>query len=463
MKKFYYRVCACALTLSLLFTALACQPTPEKDIVVNKNEGVLEDAIADSPVPPLSLTTQTHWSESFDAHRIPCVIDAEIVLPQMREFPVLSLNRSTISKEKINRMAQYFTQGNTGRRKTEATLEDLQLEWQQAQRGAYTFYDDGSYGWEPYEGQKEDIARLEQEMQNLQPAVFMPMEEDDDFVGDYTYAMPDGSSVQAELYHSSMYVLVNGNQHSMVQPESWIFLNGGMPGEDYGTTVEGITVRLEDAQNLALSLLTELGVAEEMGLAIVEPARIINYIAYEIQSVGYQFVFTRHVGDAQAMDLDGRDYGGGLIDFVWESEEAFSAHWDMERLTVYVDETGIREVDWCYPLSASELNPGVALLPFEEIQEQIKQMANVGVQESGYRLNKEGYSCYILIDKILLTYVMTPEKDSPGSQLFVPAWVIFHKWFLSTPTMTDAPMGEGIFALNAIDGSVIHTSKGYKS
>lgn len=209
-----------------------------------------------------------------------------------------------------------------------------------------------------------------------------------------------------------------------------------------------------DARAQVLQLLDALGI-DNMGIAYVEKARIIQANPpYEIYSVGYQYVLTRNDGGGMAIDLEGRDYLG-LVDFTWDSLAAFSERWDMERMTVYVDETGICELEWQYPLSVAEaLNENVSLLPFEEMQEKIRQAIKVGYRHA-YDWLPEGANLTLHIEKIVLSHLLVPAKDQPGYQLFAPAWLIFYSYEHDDGWWREE---DCMFALNAIDGSIIYTT-----
>lgn len=79
------------------------------------------------------------------------------------------------------------------------------MELIQAKRGCISEVD-GVYTWEPYEGQQEDIARLEEEIKNIEEEVFFPVTDDIVLPKADTYAMPDGSTVHFEAKSDSIYI-----------------------------------------------------------------------------------------------------------------------------------------------------------------------------------------------------------------------------------------------------------------
>lgn len=93
------RVFAAVLCAALLFTCFttACQPTPEGDVVINKGEGTLENAIAGMPAPtaePIASSSSVHWVDEAqsDSGRVKIEIDAEIIMPNVAAHPVYRID-----------------------------------------------------------------------------------------------------------------------------------------------------------------------------------------------------------------------------------------------------------------------------------------------------------------------------------------------------------------------------------
>ena len=84
---------SCLLAAALL---AACQPTPAEDIIVNRGDGALEEAIAATAVPseqPLLPVDEVgerveRWTDELHIRGLTCTIDADIVLPDKQIFPV---------------------------------------------------------------------------------------------------------------------------------------------------------------------------------------------------------------------------------------------------------------------------------------------------------------------------------------------------------------------------------------
>jgi len=445
------------ITLALLFTVgcFACQPTPDKDIIVNKGERHLEESIAGTPAPIMKATELTRWTESYEIPDLSVRIDAEIELPDAAQYPVFLLREGAFTVDRVNQVVDGFTQGATGMCETTESLEELQAkwlalhEWSEYTKARDNGDRDNTIPDENHDWLAEGLAELEEKMRNAQPAAFAPVGPLQSHVARYSYAMPNDAGVHVDTCSWSMYI--SREKNTAVQAESDIFYGGALPGEEGNAKIEGIAVREEDARAQVTDLLAALGI-DNMGIAAVEKARLVQYNTI-VLSKGYQFVLTRNDGGGLAVDIDRGNYHG-IIYFPQENYDEFPEGGVMEviymeRITVYVDETGVREFTWQFPLTPAEvLNENASLLPFEEIQERIRQSIRLGYGNST-DWRPEGRSYTAGIDRIVLSYLMTPAKNQPDCRLFQPVWLVFYSY-------DDWVREEAMFALNAIDGSVIH-------
>ena len=183
-----------SIFIMLIFSA--CQPTPENDIVVNKGDGKLEGIIASSPAITEQAIEVDKWVETYTIPQLECNINAEVVLPEQKIFPVYKVKNRSFDESDSGGIVKYFTAGATGVRETSPTKEDLEQQLVQAKRGTYVSDENGGESWEPYEGQQEEIKSLEEQIKNAKPEVLEPVTDDTGTLPiNNTYAMEDGSRV----------------------------------------------------------------------------------------------------------------------------------------------------------------------------------------------------------------------------------------------------------------------------
>ena len=100
--------------------------------------------------------------------------------------------------------------------------------------------------WEPYDGQEEDIARLEEELKNTPEETFGPVPETVPLDTPYTYALPDGGRIRVRVSQDGLYATAYG-AYSGVQPESWVMAGEAYPGEPKGTTLQNVKLTQAEA------------------------------------------------------------------------------------------------------------------------------------------------------------------------------------------------------------------------
>jgi len=450
------------LVLILLFSA--CQASPSKEVVINKNNGKLEEAIASEAV----ATEQTiienesggkinktadklepgvlseRWSQPYNIQGLDCVIDADIILPYKKEFPVYKIKQRKFDDQTIQRVINYFVKDATGMYETSPTKEELEIELIQTKRGRYKEID-GVVTWEPYEGQQEDIARLEEQIKNTQEEVFLPVTDDIVLPKSDTYAMPDGSRKLVNATSDS--ISIRPLKYGIVQPESWVIAGDAYPGEPRGTTLNNIKISQQEAYKVVKSFLDEAGI-KNMGIAEAEKARLLNAMTYETISEGWDISLSRNDGGSVPLSIFSQPSG-----ILYHRVEEYVQRWFPEEIKIYVDETGIKTFEWRNPIEVMEvLNRNVLVLGFDEIKERILEYIKFGFSYTVEKLkekNAELTGQKIEVNKIVLTNVMIPIKNETDYQMLAPAWIIYYTQEVSDNTISS------FIAVNAIDGSSI--------
>ncbi len=390
------------------------------------------------------------WQEDYTISNLNCAVSAEIVAPDSTTFPVYKVKKSHFDAALVDKLVRYLTKGATGVRETSPTKEELTAQLIAAKRGTYVLDDNGGR-WEPYEEQAEEIAVLEEQINKATEESFEPITNQINSIPfKLTYAMPSGARLHIEAKASSVYI--TADEFGVIQGESWLKDGGAIPGEPPGTTIEGVKISKEDAIAQLNALLSELGI-NNYGIAEAEEARVIFTYTSEIISKGWQFVLTRNDGGRIPVDLYTTQFGG-LLDF---RSEDYAERWKQDMITVYIDETGVRFFSWYNPVEVTEmLNENVALLPFDEIKDRIKNTVKFAYSQSiqnGWLSGEHDMS----IDKIVLTNVLIPMKDDLDHQMLAPVWLVYNTLYVEyNGEIVDEI--KSVFAVNAIDGSSIDLS-----
>ena len=445
------KLIGCFLMAIIVSTFCACQATPEKSIVVNKNDDKLEETIKATPAPSMQqIIAQDRWEEDYKIPNLNCAISAEIVVPETNVYPVYKVKKRLFDATFVDKLVRYLTKEATGARQTSPTKEELTAQLISAKRGMY-IEDDNGARWEPYEGQAEEIAELEEQIKNADEETFEPITDDVNAIPfKLTYAMPSGARLHVEAKENSVYV--TADKYGLIQGESWLKDGGAIPGEPPGTTIEGVKISEEDAIAQLNTLLSELGI-NNYGIAEAEKARIVFTYTSEIISKGWQFILTRNDGGGIPVNLYATQFGG-LLDF---RSEDYAERWKQDMITVYIDETGVRFFSWNDPVEVTEtLNENVALLPFNEVKDRIKNTVKFAYSQSiqnGWLSGEHDMS----IDKIVLTNVLIPIKDDLNYQMLAPVWLVYNTLYAQYNGQIVDEV-KSVFAVNAIDGSNVDLS-----
>ncbi|MDO4544276.1 MAG: DUF6034 family protein [Clostridia bacterium] len=468
------------LLVALMLCTLACQPTPEDDVVVNKGEGVFEQRIEeaqeregyqvlaptqDASVPILEQPPYEHpsrWEEYIEYSNFDVTISADIEVAG-DAYPVVGVRTSDFAEKEgeILRILETLIPDAEGMRNGIYTYEDyasrieiLSLGRFDSDLMKYVEYDEE----ERIDAEKE-MAELYEEMKLL------PHEEDFvDFSGFVTAVGSQTSYLTSE--GKRWYVTITENGFSVSQgkggvyPEDYyINVSPAQPGQPQPTPYPNIMISQEEAKTYAEDFLKQ-GAETPWAILKAEPAGMLKYsfnaeeTADRTETQGYLVTCARRIGEV-SLYTDLSSGGSARLHF---DEALYSVPLETETLSLFVDENGVYGMWWNNPIEAEEtVANNIELLPFEEIQRIFRQTLKNGLSWSeeveAYRVDGElipsrrGY-----VEKIELSYVIVQEKDKSGYYLMAPAWMFYYMTGIERETNED---GFSIIAINAVDGSRI--------
>lgn len=447
------------LVLVLFFTA--CQPTPEKPAVAEKNDGQMEQKISATAAPGNKYTAPDKWKEIInnDSGEPFIEIDAPITLPQVDKYPVVSVKPGKYTQELVNKMVGYFSQGKPliavnetlTKKAIEERIIDLKATLEQAKNGKE---DIGT----PEEIQQQ-IDQLNEAYKNApetvaQETVDATMKYDPELkqevldvrvdMGKSKKALISAINCSDENYESD-FCFYNFEEDSLYRPLSAL----------YGKNAEGCKTTLAQAQKIAQDLLDVLGL-KDIQISSVQTGAIFG----KWNKQGYAVTCTQTIEGIPLTYSEGGihkqqkvdDQTGEILDYVQT--------WRENRITIEINDTGIVGFTWLNPVEVNRVaNENVALLPFDEIKQNfLQQMKSHFIVD-----NKSTGKIYKVIN-IKLGMVIIPEKDKPGSFLAVPAWTFFgysvdpnrkDQTKLTTSEFMNGSIEKCLMIINAIDGSLI--------
>ena len=474
-----------ALLLALAALLVACQPTPEEDVVVNKGDGALEEAIAAEALPPARYEApETLRLDPFGTETFQVVVDAEVCVPDVERYPIVEVVLRTITADWARDMMYKMADGktiHTYQNEVPTTKEQIEgeitlLQQQLANPDAYL----------PAGADEQTRAAAEKEWRELleawetlyqeAPDTFEPREIDMSDAAfrtalEFRGAVESGKQRETYLSVTAWYGGPGGNV------EYNNLVDVGMPFhfdmDSDLTDLNDVTISAEEAVQIGLDFLAQLGETDFAPALIVagycDPEWGTDPIPLEEWPQCYQIQFTRSVAGVPATYREEHYDGIGA-----DGRERYAPAYPQESIEMDIRDSGVIYMYWSTPSELGRtLNENVTLMPFEQVVErfcdQILYSATPAVGETDSVIKKT-----LHIDRIELGMVRALQRGSVEEWVMVPAWTFFGRTVLqyAGPEPGGYPLNENneyisempgysYLILNAVDGSVYDPAVGY--
>ncbi len=485
-------LCLAAVLLVACFTT-ACQP-----VTAELNEPPMSGTAVPTQSPPtesaspsrLSYEAPSAYKDSFQANdnRVSVSIDAEVVLPEAAQIPVLRTELSDITADMVKKAANVLMEGKTltepraALTKAEilSQIDALQrvLDSPQQSRLEGMNYSDPDIAVKVAQEHLYRINELKELYKNA-PESFTPMETDFQFHNRayyYETSAPDSGSetfasasaaaeekaageeepdsiedqnrndrilvAQAQL-DDGYYGEITANNYSGNSMQShYLFFNksrfiyqmDNMSFPDQDIFYKPCTINQDEAYRMAKDLLDKLGITG-MTLDSCRPAGTWFEPAdpREKDVYGYYVNFVRSYNQVPLISFSG-DYNS----FTGGFDSSLVPY---EAVTVMIHEDQITSFSWVNPtVPEKTVDSAAALLPFDRVMEIFKEKAAevydaeklTQYQYIGYDVGAErdeiieGFqSGQINISRIELGYVRMKDRAQPGAYRLLPAWKFY--------------------------------------
>ena len=477
------KVMSCLLAAALL---VACQPTPEEDVVVNKGDGTLEEAIAAEALPPARYEApETLRLDPFGTETFQVVVDAEVCVPDVERYPIVEVVLRTVTADWARDMMYKMADGktiHTYQNEVPTTKEQIEgeitlLQQQLANPDAYL----------PAGADEQTRAAAEKEWRELleawetlyqeAPDTFEPREIDMSDAAfrtalEFRGAVESGKQRETYLSVTAWYGGPGGNveYNNLVDGISLPFY---FDMDSDLTDLNDVTISAEEAVQIGLDFLAQLGETDFAPALIVagycDPEWGTDPIPLEEWPQCYQIQFTRSVAGVPATYREEHYDGIGA-----DGRERYAPAYPQESIEMDIRDSGVTYMCWSTPSELGRtLNENVTLMPFEQVVErfcdQILYSATPAVEETDSVIKKT-----LHIDRIELGMVRALQRGSVEEWVMVPAWTFFGRTVLqyAGPEPGGYPLNENneyvsempgysYLILNAVDGSVYDPAVGY--
>ncbi len=481
----------------------ACQPTPEKDAVKQKNQdAMIEMAKADGEdivlnqgeadgekaLPKLDYRTMygipEHLSEEFSglSGKVKIVVDADVNVPDM-PMPIVRAVPKDFTQEQVYDLwyrlvgdrEMILDQGIASKEMIAKSIEF----WMQIQSGEFV-----SDMYTPEEA-PEKIRALQERYQNAPDDV--PIQYADGTLQAVDVKDSDGNVIahRTELRaytpgYDLSFQVTNSNDNTetiydsdgafMVTHGGYFFYNIGDPPIANNVTNDPEFVLKpndpipEVAKDYLRSTPAEIEarakeLLEKAGLSdrfIISEIRLIPNIwmdgmHHELRGYAYRVEFTRLVNGVPVCAENG--LGGKLF---WY-EEKMAPDWIYETMFAYCDDSEGMAFVWGAPIETQEvLEPSCRLLPFSEIQSEMESKLPMLLEKSISRYEH----CEARVRRIELGLWRIREKNNIDAGLLVPVYC-FYMDLTYRNSDGDVSHDTDILVINAVDGTIIDTYNGY--
>ena len=439
-----------------VFLLGACQPTPEKEIVVNKNDGAFESALEASAGPESQEAAQEEeiWSDSFTRKNVSVEINAKITLPETEHYAVQKVRTRNFTEEELQKFVKVLFGDNPVRRFESYTKADREEQLIYAKETLEKMLAGDESVIDPGEPLEEQIARQQEEIENIEESIATASDTTDtgeeipvEFTTDEEWDITSFEGCTT-LNGTTAWINASADANGVKNVGSMSFERDK---ENYLKEQPVDTGQPEIAEEAALE--QALKVAEQLGIGDIALERT------EIASGGkddyaYRFIFARMY---EGIPLTNPQL---LMPYQDEDfEEVYNTVYNPERIVIAVDEKGIRAIDWSYPCEIIEtVNENVTIKPLEEAKELFRgylYQTNASIGEKGMAATE------IEISEVQLAAAMMRVKNGEEGEFYIiPVWD-----FLGKGTETDPVNGQkyamtlewqpaaAFVTVNAIDGS----------
>ena len=454
------------LCLVLLF---ACVPTPEEEIVVEKNTENMLAAAQQSAAPAQDLFVQLDAPKHYTAELISSgghvlvTVDADLNLPD-GSLPVVRVNPKRFTEEDFRHYAPlilgdnpYYFDGHPAksyyRERLDAALDAIE-HWDTYGQNYFNEYDT------PEEA-REGLSNL---YKTLNEAPDEPVRVEPDFSFQTFYYWNDSGQVETTDDHASVSVVDPSGAYSNLH-----FENMGQIGltemeyrRDSNHTNPFFTYPVDVAADLHITLAE----AEEQAKALVKTLGFDTFAlvksfglnAYYNEPKDYvpvwACIFTRAFGAAQTTYTSNASGGNG-----------YAAPFQSEVLYLLLNDDGLYYLLYEGPVEVLDtVTEAAALKPFSEIQTIFERMVVLKDNEADHPLETvDEHIDHYIITEVRLGLAAVREQDKETA-LLVPAWDFIGYKETTWPNGThieDQSHSYSFLTVNAIDGSIIDRKLGY--
>ena len=431
-----------ALLITIMIFLAACQPTPEKEAVVGKNDDNLDSIIRSTPAPTMNIENiqpKETWQEQLDGKNVTVNIDAEIEFPQVVQLPVIEVEYLYLTEDDAWSAIQVFFQDVEVYDKPLFTKEGIEVQivslkkrLSEIENGTMPDYDEG------------DDEKIKKEIKYYAELMKTAPSEDDapEAINDLSFEEKDGREfveVSANIGNNASPALLMIARDETTYGSTIYFSNRPDGFSTAITTENNMKITLDKAVSLAQNTMNDLGI-EDMILAE-------SSVVGSTQEQAYLLNFIKSVN------------GIGILDYQThmmnqkEGEASIVAPFlKPEKVNIYINDNGILEFLLSSGIEKGDvINENVDILSINDVKDIFKEQVFYNYYAS------DDNPLTINVERIEFGYFIQSVKDHQGFFRTIPVWD-----FLATEVAIEGDSYTySVLTINAIDGSIVNRALGY--
>lgn len=444
----------------------ACQPTPEKEIVINKNN---ENQVSKNP-DALTIEDSRKWKEEFEYYngKLNINVDADILVPQTQIWPIYDVTLVNYTQAEADAIIKalcgdaklYDQSGAITRGELEEQLIALQLELKQREDGTYTGNSDNS------------IDNLRRSIELLQEQIPDAPENSD--AREITTQMVYDGALDANFLFANVKlgqskdatIDIRSGCNLPYSENSIVFRNGDPFDTLYNfKEASDVNITREEAIGQGDALLAQMGIsgygcaAVKVGIkGLSEQDRTAEALSNAEKC--WLLYYTKEYNGIVST-FDEQEGTWGLKDAEIDAPPVY-----YDRIEIAIGDQGISSFVWHGREKENGiLNENAALMPFEEIKQVFLNGTKLKYAyiEDAEGKSGQGETWECVANRIELGYMRIMSGNGVVSYQAIPVWDFFGT---VGPISEDKGLASNsdymsLITINAIDGSIIDRGIGY--
>lgn len=460
MKKYYL------LLIVMFLSIIACQPTPQEEVVSRKNlDLMIEAASSKDKTMSLSDIDDEIYYYSYVDERDTLRIDVEapIILPNVDKVPLIEIKRHEWTEDDLKNCFLALCPGQMMIERDmfpkafyQKTLDELLGLLNEGKLDKYDSQED-----------LEQAIRLQMELVENAPASPKMIPANFTFKVDTLdgelrktaefFSTESGDSISwltaicsgietRIVYRRDIQTIDNYDQYLMDNRE-YI----AMRYSDNNTTLVPPSIAQDEALTIATRTVYRIDPSLSCSAVRLAP---INYIEANKMKCVYECIFTRETLGVNAL------YTNYLVAMPESISDVVAPPWWYESIRCFIDEDGIAFLIWNAPYEIIEtIETDTQILPFNTIRANFERIMPIKYTTLSTEQSNE-----IMIDRVCLGLCRIIEQNDNSIGLLVPTWFFFGKHSIKSKEYVFTYGNDGyecILMINAVDGSIINPVLGY--